>query len=207
MYVTVSLKIELDATASLSQMERQIQEAGRAAMQEALKQAIHQSEEQHKQCPACGSQQVQAQGTKPRVLLTSFGRVQAALRRLRCQHCQGLFRSAEHCLAEVKGHNVTPDLRDLAALVGSSWPYETAAGVLKRRSLVQLSDERLRQITNEQGSEVATQQQEQAQQVLKEAVSMPHIRKQREQNHSPGQQDQPHWLQVGLDGGWLPSRE
>ena len=31
MYVTVSLKIELDTTANLSQMERQIQEAGRAA--------------------------------------------------------------------------------------------------------------------------------------------------------------------------------
>lgn len=77
----------------------------------------------------------------------------------------------------------------------------------KRLSGVQLSDERLRQITNEQGSEVAILQQEQAQQVLKEAVSMPQIREQREQNHSPGQQDQPHWLQVGLDGGWLPSRE
>lgn len=40
MYVTVSLKIEVDATATLSQLEQQIQAAGREAMKEALKQAI-----------------------------------------------------------------------------------------------------------------------------------------------------------------------
>jgi len=56
MYVTVSLKIELDATASLTQMEQQIQEAGREAMKEALAQAIHQSEEHQKRCPVCGSE-------------------------------------------------------------------------------------------------------------------------------------------------------
>jgi rubredoxin len=134
MYVKVSLKIELDANASLSQMERQIGEAARAAMKEALTQAIHQNEDQQRSCPECGSAQVQTQGSKRRVLLTSFGRVEVPLKRLRCQQCHHLFRPAERCLAEVKGHNVTPDLQDLAALVGSSWPYETAAGVLKRLS-------------------------------------------------------------------------
>ncbi len=34
MYVTVSLKIELDANATLSAMERQIQAAGRTVMQD-----------------------------------------------------------------------------------------------------------------------------------------------------------------------------
>jgi len=76
MYVTVSLKIELDATATLSQMERQIQEAGREAMKQALKQAIRQSEEQEPNCPRCGCKQVQTRGTKPRVLLTRFGRIE-----------------------------------------------------------------------------------------------------------------------------------
>ena len=207
MYVTVSLKIDLDATASLSQMERHIEEAGRTAMKEALEQTIHQNEEQQKSCPECGSEQVQTQGTKRRVLLTSFGRVEVPLKRLRCQGCRHLFRPAERCLAEVKGHNVTPDLRDLAALVGSSWPYETAAGVLKRLSEVQLSDERLRHLTNEQGSILAKQQQAQAQQVLKEAVSMPQIRAQRAQSSHTPKTEHPEWLQVGLDGRWLPSRE
>lgn len=42
MQVQVSLTIELDATASLTQMEQRLQEAGRQAMREALKQAIRQ---------------------------------------------------------------------------------------------------------------------------------------------------------------------
>ncbi|SRR5581483_7081984 len=207
MYVTVSLKIELDATATLSQMERQIQEAGREAMKRALAQAIRQSEEHQPACPACGCQQVQTRGTKQRVLLTRFGRVQMPLKRLRCQQCHHVFRPAEHCLAEIKGHNITPDLRELAALVGRAFPYETAASVLKQLSGVHLSDERLRQLTNEQGSALARQQHAQAQQRLKEAVSMSQIRAQRTQKAGNMKPDQPEWLQVGLDGGWLPSYE
>lgn len=121
--------------------------------------------------------------------------------------CRLLFRPAEHWLAEVKGHNITPALRDLAALVGSSWPYETATGVLKRLSGVQLSDERLRQITNEQGRALAHAQHEQAKRVLQEAVSMEQIRTQREQSAHVSKEGPPEWLQVGLDGGWVPSRE
>ena len=207
MCVTVSLKIALDATATLSHMERQIEEAGRAAMKAALKQAIQAAEAQQSSCPGCGSEQFHALGTKRRVLLTRFGRVEVPLKRLHCQACRRLFRPAERCLAEVKGHNVTPALRDLAALAGSSWPYETAAGVLKRLSGVALSDERLRQITNEQGKLVAKAQREQAEQVLQAAVSVEQIRAQREQSSHRSKPVPPHRLQVGLDGGWVPSRE
>ena len=207
MQVVVSFKIEIDASASLSEMEGQIQQAGREAMKEALQQTIRQREEQQKGCPACGSEQVQTRGTKQRVLLTSFGRVQVPLTRQRCQACGQRFRPADPCLAEVKGYNITPQLRQLAALVGSSWPYETAAGVLKQLSGVQLSDERLRQITNEQGSAAANQQREQAQQVLKEAVSMEQIRAQRAPRDREEKPVQADWWQVGLDGGWVPSRE
>jgi hypothetical protein len=122
MSITVSLKIEVDATASLSELEQQIQEAGRAAMKEAPKQAIGEREPSQKPCPQCGSGPLQTRGTKRRVLLTSFGRVEIPLKRLRCQHCHHLVRPAEGCLAEVKGHTMTPDLRNLAVLVGSSWP-------------------------------------------------------------------------------------
>jgi len=176
-------------------------------MKEALKQAIQQIEQQQETCPRCGGDQYHSQGTKRRVLLTRFGHVEVPLKRLRCQACQQLSRPAERCLAEVKGHNVTPDLRELAALVGSSWPYETAAGVLKRLSGVQLSDERLRQLTNEQGKAVANEQREQAEQVLQEAVGMQQIRAQRTQASPFRTEGKSEWLQVGLDGGWLPSRE
>ncbi len=178
MYVTVSLKIELDATASLPDLERQIQAAGREAMQDALKQAIRQSEAQQQVCPACGSTRQRSHGTKRRILLTSFGRVEVRLQRRRCQQCGQWFRPADACLADVRGHNITPDLRELAGLVGSSWPYETAAGVLKQLSGVQISDERLRQLTNEQGRALS-QQQADAQQLLSAATRLPSIRAQR----------------------------
>ena len=55
MFLIVSIKIELDATATLSQMEGQIEEAGRAAMKEALKQAIRGAQEQQNSCPQCGT--------------------------------------------------------------------------------------------------------------------------------------------------------
>lgn len=70
-------------------------------MKEALKQAIKASEEQQKKCPTCGSERLKTQGTKRRVLLTSFGKVEMSLKRLRCQQCQQRFRPADPCLAEV----------------------------------------------------------------------------------------------------------
>jgi len=207
MYVTVSLKIELEASASLTDMEQQIQAAGRGAMQAALKEALHQREEQEQTCPACGSKQIHRQGTKRRVLLTSFGRVEVPLKRWRCLTCRRLFRPAASCLAEVQGSNVTPALRELAALVGSAWPYATAAGILQRLSGVQLSDERLRHLTNEQGTCLARQQQAHAERLLADAVNPTLIRRERAETSSAAPAPQPEWLQVGLDGGWIPSRE
>lgn len=207
MYVTVSLKIDLEATATLTDLEEQIQQAGRAGMRAALKQALRQSEEQEQRCPKCGSERTQAEGTKRRVLLTRFGRVEVPLRRLRCQECRHLFRPAARCLAEIQGHTITPGLRELAALVGSSWPYATAAEVLKQLCGVSLSDERLRQLTIEQGKLLAQHQQSEAQRVLNEAVSLPQIRRERAQSVPLSKQGEPAWLQVGLDGGWVPSRE
>lgn len=206
MSVIVSLKIDLDASAGLCEMESQIQEAGREAMQEALKQAIRQSEQQQI-CPECGSEQGHGEGTKRRVLLTRFGRVEVALRRVRCEQCGQRYRPADRCLAVIKRSNVTPELRELAALVGCSWPYESAANVLKQLSGVQLSDERVRQLTNEQGSMVAKQQKDKAEEVVTEAVNMTQIRAQRARQGSGNQEEPAEWLQVGLDGGWIPSRE
>ncbi|HEU5376634.1 MAG TPA: hypothetical protein VFV38_14455 [Ktedonobacteraceae bacterium] len=207
MDVTVSLKIELDASTKLCEMESHIQEAGREAMQEALRQAIRQSEKQQRICPGCGSEQGHGEGTKQRVLLTCFGRVEVALSRVRCEACGQRYRPADRCLEEVKGVNVTPELCRLAALVGCSWPYESAAGVLKPLSGVQICDERVRQLTNEQGSLLAKQQGKEAREVLAEEVNMTHIRGQREQERVSRTEAVPEWLQVGLDGGWIPSRE
>jgi len=54
MHVQVSLTIEIDATASFTQMEEQIQQAGQQAMRGALKQVIRQWEGQNQTCPHFG---------------------------------------------------------------------------------------------------------------------------------------------------------
>ena len=81
MHVQVSLKLELAATASLTQMEQQIQEAGQQAMREALKQAIRHWEDRNTMCPQCGHQQRRLEGTVRRAIATVFGRVQVQRRR------------------------------------------------------------------------------------------------------------------------------
>ena len=50
----VSLIIEISATASITEMEEQIQEAGEPAMRQAMKQAIRHREDQHRRCPPVG---------------------------------------------------------------------------------------------------------------------------------------------------------
>lgn len=87
MQVQVSLKIEMAASASLTEMEQQIQAAGQQAMREAFKQAIRQREEQTPCCPHCGQKQRRLEGTVRRSIATTFGRVEVARRRFRCQGC------------------------------------------------------------------------------------------------------------------------
>src|SRR5258708_13203187 len=76
MHVQVSLTIEMSASASLAEMEQQIQEGGQQAMREALKQAISHWEDQTPACPHCGEKQRRLEGTARRSLATPFGWVQ-----------------------------------------------------------------------------------------------------------------------------------
>ena len=54
---------------------------------------------------------------------------------------------------------------------------------------------------------MVNEQREQAEQLLLEAVSMEQISAQRTQASSSPTEEQSEWVQVGRDGGWLPSRE
>ena len=71
MHVQVSLTIEISATASLTEMEQQIQEAGQQAMRAALKQAISHWEDQRPSCPHCGEKQRRLEGTVRRSIATT----------------------------------------------------------------------------------------------------------------------------------------
>jgi transposase-like protein len=157
MQVQVSLKIEIAASASLTQMEQQIQEAGQQAMREALKQAIRQWEDQTPTCPHCGQKQRRLEGTTRRVIATVFGRVEVPRRRFRCQGCMRRWCPATSLFSELKGGTISQSLQEAAMLAGCSWPYRAASSLLRRLSGAQISAEEIRLLTNRGGQQRAVQ--------------------------------------------------
>lgn len=131
-----------------------------------------------------------------RMIATVFGRVQAQRRRFRCQGCQRRWCPANALFAELKGGTISAPLQEAALQAGCSWPYRVAASLLKRLSGAQISAEEMRLLTNEQGKLRAVQQQEQAEQVCSAPV---------EEGASAQHAEHPRLL--GLDGGWVCSRE
>ena len=107
MQVQVSLTIEIPATASISEMEQQIQEAGQQAMRGALKQAIRQWEDQRSSCLRCGEKQRRLEGTVRRTLATIFGRVEVPRRRFRCQGCWHRWCPANRLFADLKAGTIS----------------------------------------------------------------------------------------------------
>jgi hypothetical protein len=218
MQCSVLVQVTLDPAAGVADMEHAILVAGQQAMRRALGEAVQAFEAAHGDCPHCGSAQSHSQGTVPRRVLTRFGRVTLALRRRRCGQCQRRFRPAQPCLQALAGGNVTPELGAACALAGASWPYATAARVLHDLCGAQVSHEEVRRWTVRQGTQVA--QVAQAQQAEAAALLVPtaeHVRAARDaQARAQRLQRQgtpvataapPTRLTVGLDGGWLPSRE
>jgi len=222
MQCSVSVTIELDPEARIAEMERLILEAGWQAMRQALGAAVDAYEQTHLACPHCGSSDSRSQGTVARRMLTRFGRVVVRLRRRRCQACGRRFRPAAGCLTGLGQGNVTPELGAACALAGARWPYATAARVLHdvcgAQVSHQVSHEEVRRWTVRAGTPVAqTQQAEAAALVAPTAEQVraerdAQARAQREQRHAGAGVCRaatvaPARLTVGLDGGWLPSRE
>jgi hypothetical protein len=81
-------------------------------------------------------------------------------------------------------------------LAGCSWPYRQASSLLKRLSGAQISAEEIRLLTNRAGQQRAAQQQAEAEQTCATPA---------QQAPAAQQAEQP--LLVGLDGGWVCSRE
>jgi hypothetical protein len=207
MQVQVSLTIELAATASLSEMEQQIQEVGQQAMRATLKQVIRHWEDQQQVCPHCGAKQRRLEGTVRRVIATTFGRVGVPRRRFRCLGCGRRWCPANRLFAELKGGTISAPLQEAAMLAGCSWPYRVASNLLKRLSGAQISAEEIRLLTNRQGKQRAAQQREEAERVcLSAAHEAPEAETaQATQAPSATQAQPPMW--VGLDGGWVGSCE
>jgi hypothetical protein len=195
MQVQVSLIIEISATASLTEMEQQIQEVGQQAMRATMKQVIRHWEDQQQACPHCGAKQRRLEGTVRRVIATTFGRVGVPRRRFRCQGCGRRWCPANRLFAELKGGTVSRPLQEAARLAGCSWPYRAASAMLKRLSGAHISAEEIRLLTNRHGQQRAVQQQAEAERICSEPA----------QELAAENTEQP--LLVGLDGGWVGSRE
>ncbi len=196
MQIQVSLTIEISASARLSEMEEQIQEAGQDAMREALKQAIRRREDQQVCCPKCGHQERRLEGTMRRVIATVFGRVAVARRRFRCQGCLHRWCPANSVLSELKGGTISQPLQEAAMLAGCSWPYRVASQLLRKLSGAQISAEEIRLLTNEHGKQRAAYQQAEAERDCTESAAA-----------APSAENAKQPMLVGLDGGWVCSRE
>jgi hypothetical protein len=218
MQCSVSITVELDPAVGVAGWEQAVQDAGREAMRRALAQAVRHYEAAHLACPHCGSAQSHSQGTVRRRVLTGFGRVALGLRRQRCDGCQRRFRPAQGCLAGLGRGQVTPALAQACTLAGASWPYATAAGVLQQLSGAQISAEEVRRQMGRAGQREAVAQQAEAARLLqptaadvqaardRQAAQDRHDRAARAGQPSPAAPVPP-CLIVGLDGGWVPSRE
>lgn len=100
---------------------------------------------------------------------------------------------------------MTPELAAARAGAGASWPYATAARMLQRLSGAQVRAEQVRHQTNLLGGQEACAQQTEADRLLQPTAEQ--VRREREETPRCPPVAAPPRLVVGLDGGWVPSRE
>jgi len=206
-HVTVSLTGELPTSGDLDTLERLVLDAGRQAMAAALQAACREYESRVLECPHCQSPSLQSEGTDRRVVLCSFGRVELFLRLLRCEGCTRRFRPGEQLLACLAGANVTAQPRQACALAGASWPYATATTVLQQLCGARVSAETVRQLTQRAGTTAMRDQTAAAAQLLTPTAATVRAERAAAGAEPAGRTAAPELLQVGLDGGWVPSRE
>jgi hypothetical protein len=210
--IQVSLTVDVPPSGGLDGVEQAVLAAGRQAMVEAMRVACRVVEEQTTACPHCGGADLRSEGTDRRVLLCVFGRVALAPRRWRCHGCGRRFRPAAPWLAGLHGANVTPALAEVCVLAGTSWAYAAAARVVRQLCGAAVSAETVRALTAAAGTA-----EQRAQQAAAEAVVAPTAAQVRAQDaaerarrparRAPAAPPAPARLLVGLDGGWVASRD
>ena len=110
-----------------------------------------------------------AWGNRARVLQTVFGPVHFRLPGQKCRLCQHTFSLSKPGL-ELNGSNVTLELRKIAILCASSWPFRQAANLLRQLTGVELSFSHIRWLCANQAEIVSTQDQTEYEQVEWEAL-------------------------------------
>lgn len=207
MQIPVLMTVDVPTSGTIDDVEPLIVAAGQAAMRAAVQTACREYERQVVACARCGSDALQSEGTDERRLRTSFGRVLLTLRRLRCEACGARFRPADVFVATLGGVNVTARLRDACVLAGSSWPYQTAALVLRTLCGAEISAESVRLLTNAAGHVAAQAEAAAAARLIAPTASEIRAERATALREPPRRGSAPTQLLVGLDGGWVPSRD
>jgi hypothetical protein len=99
-------------------------------------------------------------------------------------------------------------MREACRKAGASFPSMTAAQVVNDVCGAQISAEHVRRLTNRVGSQEAVHQAAEAKEIVEPGAAQ--VRQQREselRRRSKKRPEPPAMLLVGLDGGWMKSRE
>lgn len=205
MELTITVTVDIVPGSAVATVEQQVVEAGRTAMRQALAQMGRVLEPPQVRCPRCAATTVEGCGTVARTLLTSVGKVRVPLRRLRCGACRARFRPAAPAFAALGGRQVTPALAQVCAEAGMTWPFAQAATVVQRLCGARVSAETVRQVLCTAGQAEAQAQQAAAAQIL--SPTMAHVRAERDRGLRGQAPPAPAFVVVGMDGGWVPSRD
>lgn len=146
-------------------------------------------------CPRCGAVGSRGHGSKPYRLRTRFGVVELARPRRRCAACRHVFAVEDERLCPTVGR-ASARLVELATMAGTSWPFATAAWVLGELSGAAVSAEWLRQVTVAEGARAAAAAETTAQALSRQEAEVEVLTT-----------EAPTTLLVGMDGGWVRSRE
>lgn len=150
-----------EAPLALADLEAQVQAWGHEVMRQALATAwsAQASLRPGAPCPGCGGTRTRPAGAKLRHVETGFGPVTLRRQRVQCQSCGRHFQPEDAVLESALGAGqLSPQLRELAALCGVSWPYRQAAAVLGRLRGAPLAPETVRAVVGVVGEAVAAEQ-------------------------------------------------
>src|SRR5215469_4516043 len=195
--IPVSRARDVPATRDLDAVEPLIVAEGRRAMARAVRAVCREQEGATASCPRCRSPRLQSEGTERRVRLCQFGRAEVMGHRLRCEGRGARFCPAGPFLACPQGGNLTRALREARALAGASRPDATAARVLHEPCGARGSAEAIRRTPRRVGEGAVAEQVACAREALAPAP-------QGAEGPAGAGPDQ---LLVGLDGGWVASRD
>jgi hypothetical protein len=187
-----------DAPLGVGELEARVEEWGRQVMRQAMAAAwVAQAVLRPAgPCPGCGGVESQPAGRKTRRLETVFGPVTLPRQRRRCTACGRHYQPDDAWLGpEVGAGRVSPHLRELTVLCGTSWPYRQAAQVLERLRGTPLAAETVRAVVGTVGAAVARAQAQEA----AVAVAPPAT--------APTPRPVPERLEVEVDGAWVHSHD